>query len=875
MSAHILINSFNGGEQSPQLEARTDINKHRSGCRKMWNFVPRTFGGAHSRPGMVFRGAAKSPLVGNKTRLLEFAFSETTSLIIEMGNQYLRFWRDGDLVHISDAPVWVLDAGLARKKGDFVKRSGVLFYALQDHNSISASEPQAGASWQDYWIQQDIYEVPAPWTTAQLFDVQYYQVNDVVRLVHPDVEPQKLSRLADDRWTLAPVDYTWPPFGDENVTDVTMTISHTSGTGRTLTASADTFLPGHVGGHFLIAHRRENSSVELNLFLSGHNESWVTGKAYVTGDTIHHRGQYWLCSNNHTAGAANEPGVGTGYLSFWNAQSGGTYTSASLRVVGQWQFFTYESWAGTIYIERSEDNGTTWEVLRSYTGNNDKNVESSGTQDNEALLRARFVDTVVDGVVTPDGRCVLEAIEPKVEGYVKVTAITSPTVATVDVIRSIYATTATKYWREGSWSDARGWPRTVTMFEQRIIYGGSRAFPRNIWGSAIGDFDHFRYTTLEDAGFSYLPNGRPNIIQWLIGKAALMVGTLGDELVSTGANQQTTISPNSVNIRPQSDFGSAHLPALLANDIVLFVEADRRTLREFVFSFDSDGFVAQRMTLLANHITRGGIVQMALAKKPEAIVWAVTGDGRLIGMTYERLQEVVAWHQHPTDGFVESVAVVPGTAPAADEVWIVVRRQADGNPVRYLERLDPLHWNKVEDGNQSYLICSDSARAQEFDPPVTTVPNLEHLEGREVVVLVDGAVHPKRTVTDGEIELQLPGSVVVVGLPFVATLEPNEIDLPLPDGSSRARKMRIDRVQLQMWQSLGCEVRHGQDTEWEEILFRDVDTPMDTPPELFTGAKQAYLEGRHVQSVQLQVRQTQPLPLNVLAITTMLSVYGD
>ncbi len=916
MSAHVLINSFNSGEFSPLLEARTDVQKHRSGCRKMQNFIPRTFGGAHSRPGLVYRGPTKSAETADVTRLIDFQFSESTSLIVEMGGGYVRFWQQGEPVYKLTAPEWeeraawvaaVYAAGTkvsylgavwtartvttvlppvegpmwSRKafdyvQGDYVMRDGFVFYCIQSHIASSPSTPSAGGDSALYWVDNLFYERPSPFSTAQLFEVQFCQVNDVMYLVHPEVPPQKLSRLADDAWTLLPVDYTWPVFHDENVTETKLSVDATSGKDKTLTATTDTFVPAHVGSPFLIAHRREAATVDLKLYKAGYNTSWILGKAYTEWDKVHNKGGYYYCHTDHTATAALEPGDGANWATRWHPQPIDTpQISGTMRVIGEWQLFTYENWAGTLYLERSTDNGSTWEVIRTYIGNNDRNVNPTGTQDEEALFRLRFVDSIIDDATTPDGRATLEASEPKVQGYVMVKEYLSPTQVKVDVIKPLHSTQPTTTWREAAWSDARGWPRTVTFFEQRILYGGSRAHPRNLWGSTIGDFDHFRYATLDDAAFSYLLSGKPNVIQWLVAQSALMVGTLGDEAVASGAAAQTTITPTGVNIRPQSNFGSAYLPALLSNDVVLFVEGDRRTVREFVYSFEKDGFVAQRMTLLAEHITRGGIVQMALAQKPEAIVWAVTGDGRLIGMTYERGQEVVAWHQHPTDGFVESVAVVSGQAPAADEVWICVRRQTSAGTQRYLERMDPEHWNKVEAEQQPYLICCDSARAQEYETPVTTVTGLSHLNGREVCVLVDGAVHPRRTVAGGSITLQTPGTVVVVGLPFTALLEPNEMELPLPDGSLRGRRLRINRAVLQLWKSLGCEVRHGPDTPWETLYFRDTSMPMDTAVPLFTGTKEIYLEGRHQESMRLQVRQTDPLPLNVLALTAKLDVYGD
>jgi hypothetical protein len=750
MSLHAPINNFNGGEFSPMLKGRFDIAKHRSGCEVMENFIPRIFGGAHTRPGMVYCGPAKSQVEADRTRLIEFEFSETTRMILEFGNQYVRFWRDGEIIeHPGTAPAWALtspwvtgtnyvvgnvrahngvkytsttihtsgaltEPGVGANwaanwtagatsdwtRGDYCLRSGLLYYAKQTHIALTATEPAAGASWATYWERTDIYQRPSPFTTAQIFDMQYNQLNDWMYFVHPSVHPHKLVRLADDEWTFEPVAWDYPPFGDENVKDTTLAVSATTGDAVTLTASADLFEAGHVGAFFALSHRRENANIELDLLLVD-------------------------------------------------------ATSSELRMAGEWQLFTYENWSGTLHLERSFDDGATWEVIRSFTGKNDRNISPSGTVSLEALFRLRYVSGGSMPVgVTADGRAVFEAIDSKITGHVEIVSVTNATTAFGKVKISPASTTATKMWREGAWSEKRGFPRSITFHEQRLVYGGSTSAPRRVWLSATGDVENFRFGSLDTDAFTYQLSGKANAIQWLASIQGIAVGTLGDELVMTGTSAQDPLTPKDPNAPKQSSRGSAYLPAIQADDVVLFVQSDKRTVREFVFEFAKGGYVSQPMTLLAEHVTKSGILQMALQQKPETIVWCVTVDGRLVGMTYERGQEVVAWHRHPTAGFVESVAVISGTPPGADEIWICVRRTVDGATVRYLERLDPEHWNKVEAEEKEQFICCDSAIVRELGSPSSTIDGLDHLEGCEVSVLTDGAVHPPRTVTSGEIELQ-------------------------------------------------------------------------------------------------------------------------
>src|SRR6187402_1449027 len=88
-----IIPSFNAGELSPYMEARSDVAKYSSGCRTLENFVVMPYGGIFRRPGTQYLGAAKYS--DKRCRLIGFNFSATTSLVLEVGDRYIRFWLDG------------------------------------------------------------------------------------------------------------------------------------------------------------------------------------------------------------------------------------------------------------------------------------------------------------------------------------------------------------------------------------------------------------------------------------------------------------------------------------------------------------------------------------------------------------------------------------------------------------------------------------------------------------------------------------------------------------------------------------------------------------------------------------------------------------
>ncbi len=57
--ANIPIINLNGGLYSPLIDVRSDIEKYRSGCRRLDNFLPRIYGVVERRPGTKFVKEAK------------------------------------------------------------------------------------------------------------------------------------------------------------------------------------------------------------------------------------------------------------------------------------------------------------------------------------------------------------------------------------------------------------------------------------------------------------------------------------------------------------------------------------------------------------------------------------------------------------------------------------------------------------------------------------------------------------------------------------------------------------------------------------------------------------------------------------------------
>ena len=765
--ARILTNAFNAGELTPDLMGRVDLESLKKACRICRNFLPRTLGGVRRRPGMLYLGEAKYH--NKQCRLLPFNFSTAARFVMELGDGYLRIWKDGALVEVGGSPL----------------------------------------------------ELVAPWTEAQLFSIQMVQVNNLVFFTHPDFHPQELRRVSDTSWTLADFAWNWPAMRDLNDTLATMTCSVTTGSG-TLTSSVAHFTSGNVGSYYQLVHRRATSTVDLPLI-------------------------------------ATAPTTG-------------------LRVLGAWEVFTFGKWTGELYLETKKLDGT-WQTLRAWGADHDNTIQASGTVDVETTMRLRYVASSHTG--SPDPRAELAAIDPAIYGLVKVTGVTSSTVASVTVIRPLEATTATLDWSESAWSTRRGFPRACAIHQQRLTFAGCTDEPQKIWGSAINDFNNFQILDFEDASYAVqVAAQEANPIVWLASQEGLIVGTEGDEwLLDSGDG---VISPsNPPNSKRKTKFGSADLQAQLVGSVVLFIQRGSRALREYVFAFDEQGYKAPDLTQLSEHMTKSGFKQFCYAQNPDSIIWAVTNDGMLLSCTYRRESEVVAWAQHPTNGFVESVCTIYGEKDA-DEVWFSVLREIDGVTRRFIERFPPDHWTTVDDGADyrvtlTYLDC---AVRQEMGLPTLVVDGLDHLEGAVVSVIVQGAEQAPRKVIGGQITLDYDdfpggGDHVIVGLPFTSRIQPYLSDLQLQDGTAQGLQQRTPELRVRLHLSGAMDTGDSDVGPFRPFLFRNPNPTMDAAVPLFTGLTEPiYHQAAFLDGTNFEIRTDSAQPLNILMVVAHTGIHA-
>lgn len=470
--------------------------------------------------------------------------------------------------------------------------------------------------------------------------------------------------------------------------------------------------------------------------------------------------------------------------------------------------------------------------------------------------------------------------------WLAVSAFTSDVQVTVSINGpDASAGTATRDWRWGLTGGTNGYPAAVCFHEDRLWLGGCPGYPQRIDGSCSGDYENFAPsavggTVADDNAIGVTLNANDvNAIRWLSSdEKGFLIGTVGGEWVLKPPGNADALSPTNVSAKPSTRVGSANVEPIQAGKAVLFVNRSGRKLREMAYVYEVDGFRSPDMSALAEHITAGGMTQLAYQQNPQSIVWATRADGLLLGFTYDRESTVTAWHRHELGGYsdsgqtaaavVESVACIPSSDGTRDELWMIVKRYINGGTVRYIEYLSKM---QEENDDPEDLVYGVDCGLTYDSTPTTTLSGLWHLEGQTVTLLVDGATHPSETVTSGKITLDRSGSVVQIGLPYTSEGQPARIEAGAADGTAQGKKQRKHRTIFRLWKSLGLKVGADADN-----LYRP---PMRTSAmgagaavELFTGDLEVDLEGDYTTEEDIYWQCDQPLPCTILAVMPHMNV---
>lgn len=668
-------------------------------------------------------------------------------------------------------------------------------------------------------------EIATTYLESELFDIHYVQSGDVLTLVHPAHPPAELRRYSALNWVLADIQFTptlLPPAptikgngkGSSFFYQYVVTSIDTANNVESVASP-----PGQGASFDITAITQANPMVITTA--SAHGLS-VGQPCYIDSISgmVELNGNYYVVAAG-SAGTTLKLNYGDDSDNFNPASGTGTGTTVAGTAVDSTAFNAYAS-GGKVYrggvknnlFINGAKNTISWTPV---SGADKYNVYkfSGGLY---GYIGQATGGLFIDDNIAPD----LGKTPP------------------------IYDTV---------FNAAGEYPSAVSYYEQRRMFAGSINKPFQIWATKSGTESVMAYTlpVHDDDRISVRVAAREaNSIRHIVPLSQLMLLTSAAEWRVTSVNSDA-ITPTSISVKPQSYIGSNNVQPVIINTNMIYVAARGGHVRECSYNWQANGFITGDLSLRAADLFDNlDISDMAYSKAPYPVIWMISSNGQLLGLTYIPEQQVGAWHVHTTDGQFESVCVV--AEGSADVLYAVVKRTINGSSKRYIERFNPAI------DNTYYVDCGLTYTGA----PATTISGLTHLEGKTVSILADGAVHPQRTVSGGAITLQAPASTVIIGLPITSTLKPLPLVTPTDNAYGMGRPKNINRVWLRMRNASAIQI--GPDTN---DLYTYTPNVIGGKTVLATALVPAWTEDG-----QFVVIHTDPLPATITSMTYEYTVGG-
>lgn len=788
------LNSFNRGRISRKALARLDFKRTALSADIQTNWMPRALGSMMLRPGLEYTGAAKSNL---QSVTLPFIFSDTDTARVELTNGLMRVWVDDVLVtrasvttaitngtFDADIASWTdLDGGSsisAWATGGYMSLTGTTTAAARRRQQVTVygssvgirhalnivvsrgpcllrvgstaggdeyitettlqtgSHSLAFTPTGDFYIDLFNYnaraslvdsvavaaagtmEITAPWLTADLGMIRWDQSGDVLFVACSGYRQRRIERRAVDSWSIVLYESDDGPFRIQNVGPVTITPSAASGD-ITLTASSALFRSNQVGALFKLTQSGQSATVSLT--------------------------------------AADQ-------------------FSSSIRVTGvdaqrPFSVVITGTWSATITLQQSTDNATWVDALvGSYVANTA--ISYDDTLDNQIIYYRIGIKT--GGYTSGTAEATLTYNSGSQTGIARVTGFTSSTVVNAAVITPFAAATATDDWSESYWSDYRGYPSSVALYEGRLWWFGKD----RQWGSIPDSFHSFDDTVEGDSGpiSRSIGSGPVDTIFWAIAAQRLLLGAAGTISAIRSSSLDEPVTPTNFNRKDVSTQGSSNVGVVKIDTSAVFVQQGGIRVYEAALADGGYDYAVSELTSHVPEMGEPGIVRIAVQRQPETRLHCIRSDGTVAIMVIDKQEEINCWVDVETNGFVEDAVVLPGAVE--DQVYYTIARTANGSTVRYHEK-----WALESECVGGTL----NKQADSFITGTGAVSGLSHLESEEVVVWGDGVDMGTATVSSGA--TGLTAASWVAGLAYEARYKSTKLAYGVEGGTTLCAKKRI------------------------------------------------------------------------------------
>ena len=899
-STRIYSRSFAGGELSPEMFGRIDDVKFQTGAAKMRNFIATPQGPAENRPGTAFVAEVKDST--KRTRLIPFTYSTTQTMVLEFGNQYIRFHTQGATLQAGSPAAY--NGATAYVIGDLVSSGGTNYYCIA---ATTGNAPPNATYW--YPLPSSAYEIPTPYLEADIPTIHYVQSADVLTLVHPNYAPRELRRLGATTWTLSTISFVAPV-----AVPAAPTVTASRGDALNITGIT-----------------QANPGVITTV---GNHGFAVGDSIYVNGGTMTQLAGFFLVNSvpaaNTLSVKAYDTGVPVNTTSYTAWASGGFVQFGDKSL----DFDNY-------YVVTAIAQNAVDESAASPTGNVINNLNAIGAK-----------NTISWSAVSGALRYNIYKRQSGLFGYIGQTASTSFDDDNIAPDMGI-----TPPIVETPFVGAGNYPRSVSYFEQRRIFAGTNNAPQTIWMTRSGTESDLSYTLPSkdsDRINIRVAAREANTINHIVPLTQLLLLTSAAEWRVSPVNSDV-LSPSTISVRPQSYIGANDVQPEIVNNTVVYCAARGGHVRELGYSWQASGFVTGDLSVRAAHLFDDlDITDMCYSKSPQPILWFVSSNGNLLGLTYMPEQQIGAWHQHDTDGLFETATAV--AEGSEDRLYVIVKRTIGGSTKRYVERKASRQITTLTncffvdcgltyDGNNTTAttvtvsggttwgpsdVLTITASSAIFQFPSTSTPptdindaivltdsagnlyrlriigtssttvatarvdvtlpvalrntattvwgfardtvsGLTHLNGKTVSILADGAVQPQETVSGGSVSLDRAAVVIHVGLPYESDLQTLPAVMSL-DGYGQGRYKNVNKAYIRVFKSSGIFIGPTAD-RLVEAKQRTTE-PYGTPPSLKSDEIDVDLKPAWRAGGQVYLRQADPLPLTVVGLTLEV-VLGD
>ena len=859
MGIKILQNNFTTGVISPQVQARVDLAKYEGACKKIKNAIVMPQGGVTKRFGTKFIARTNDGI------LIPFVYSNSQSYVLLFENLSVKIFSKGEYVTFVNSP-----------------------YPLED--------------------------LPL---------LKFVQSADIMYLTHPNHPPRMLCRYGHASWAFKEVQFTpgiQPPtniyvnetgFSDPSGTylgtEIEYKVSAVDSNGEESLPSeaviAETLSTWPQGARVNINWDPVAGAVRYEIYKNQHGWfEWagVTENTWFQDDNIEPDSSLSPKEYRDPFHAPDTPAVTVSGATTYQVRvsalnSGGAESAASngttiirgstvnvtpvqnaeqylvyyrLNDTDKWKYTVASTTGDKDRIEVSNNSSET-SVAAVYEFVSDSSAEAIGYYHWKLsrVYSGEHSESAYTTVRQPQSTDTLYWIRWDGPGNVDKIRAMSETIRSFTAGGGIYAVLPVDHPSYGTPLDiADCYPGAVGIYQQRLMFGGTHVRPQTVWLSETGSFNSMSVSQpiRDDSAITVTVDTKQmNEVRHFV--------SLGDAFVLTNATEfrmqgkDGAITPGTISFRPQSYWGSSHVPPIVVGNTILMIEPSGRVVRDVHYNIQEDGYTGDDRSILAENLLMSPIRDWAYQQRPTSTVYAVREDGGLISFTFMREQEIWAWAEHNShNAKYRSVCCVP--EDGKDRVYFLVERKITSSLSRYFLEEQVIREFGEESQNSCFVDCAYEYNFSEEQSSVS----VGLLGGLPVAGVADGSAFYVQNTVGGMIELPQPAKHIIVGLPYemeVITVDP---DIKGQDGTRFGSRKTLGQVTFELLET--ATLHAGADAAHMEVLKIPTTKQWGEPVVLYSGKFRSPIPGFARNEASVRFTSNDPFPATVLAVRTEVNV---